>query len=111
LDTVFAEFRSAVIAWTGRQKGAESPDRWKPFERRAGFARTAQRWILAFAALAIAVTVPICRNEMGRQREEELFRADAQLWERVNAQVSRTIPAPLEPLMKLVEWEPAGAHK
>jgi hypothetical protein len=111
LDTVLAEYRSSVIAWTERQKGADAPDRWQPLERRAGFTRTAQRWMLAAAALVIAVTVPICRNDMNRQREEEMFKADVQLWEQVNARVSRTVPTPLEPLMKLVEWEPAGASK
>jgi hypothetical protein len=111
LKTLLAEFRSSVIAWSALQKGAEAPERWTPLEHRRGFARGVLRWKLAAAALAIAIVVPICKNSSDRRRETEAFEADVQLWEEVNAQVSRSVPAPLEPLMKLVVWEPDAVEK
>lgn len=111
LEMLFAEFRSSVVAWSALQEGAEAPDRWKPPAHPGRFTRGALRWTMATAALAIAVAMPICKNANDRRREAEAARADAQLWEEVNAQVSRPVPTPLEPLMKLVAWEPAAAQK
>ena len=111
LKTLLAEFRSSVIAWSALQKGAEAPERWTPLEHRRRFTSGVLRWKLAAAALAIAVIVPICKNSSDRRREAEAFEADVRLWEEVNAQVSRSVPAPLEPLMKLVAWEPDAVEK
>jgi predicted anti-sigma-YlaC factor YlaD len=110
LKGLLAEFRSSVIATSARQKGAEAPERWTPPERRRSFSGVL-RWKLAAAALAIAVIVPICKNSSDRRRQMEAFEADIQLWEEVNAQVSRPVPTPLEPLMKLVVWEPEAVVK
>ena len=111
LKSLLAEFRSSVIAWSARQEGAEAPKQWTPMEPRRRFISGMRRWSLAAAALAIAVAVPICKNASDRRRTAEAFEADVQLWEEVNAQVSRPVPAPLEPLMKLVAWEPDAAEK
>ena len=59
----------------------------------------------------MAVIVPICKDSSDRRREAEALEADVRLWEEVNAQVSRSVPAPLEPLMKLVAWEPDAVEK
>ena len=111
LDSLLAEFRSSVVAWSALHKGAEAPDRWKPLQRRGKVARGALRWSMAATALAIAVTLPICKNLNDRRREAEASRADARLWEEVNHQISRPVPSPLEPLMKLVTWEPGANQK
>ena len=55
--------------------------------------------------------MPICKDSSDRRREAEALEADVRLWEEVNAQVSRSVPAPLEPLMKLVAWEPDAVEK
>jgi hypothetical protein len=111
LKTLLTEFRYSVIAWSALQKGAEAPERWTPLEHRRRFTSGVLRWKLAAAALAIAVIVPICKNSSDRRREAEAFEADVQLWEEVNAQVSRPVPTPLEPLMKLVAWVPDAVEK
>ena len=111
LGALLGEFRSSVIAWSAVQKGAAAPGGWMPPGHRGRSARGALRWALAATALALMVTVPICKNASDRRREAETFRADTRLWEEVNAQVSRPIPAPLEPLMKLVAWEPSTDQK
>ena len=111
LKALLAAFRSSVIAGSALQKGAEAPERWTPLEHRRRLTRGVPRWKLAAAALAIAVIVPICKNSSDRRREVEAFEADVQLWEEVNAQVSRSVPTPLEPLMKLVAWESDAVKK
>jgi hypothetical protein len=111
LGSLLAEFRSSVVAWSALHKGAEAPEQWKPLQQRGRVVRGALRWTMAAAALAIAVTLPICRNLNDRRREAEASRADARLWEEVNAQISRPVPSPLEPLMKLVAWEPDANQK
>ncbi len=111
LKTLLAEFRSSVIARSALEKGAEAPERWAPLEHRRRFTSGAPSWKLAAAALAIAVIVPICKNSGERRRDAAAFQADVQLWEAVNAQVSRSVPMPLEPLMKLVAWEPDAVEK
>jgi hypothetical protein len=107
LGALLQEFRSAVVSWSALQEEADVPNRWQPLERRRSFSGSRLRWTMATAALAIAVAVPIGKNACDRQREAEAFRADAKLWEQVNTQVSRAVPTPLEPLLKLVAWEPA----
>ena len=111
LDSLLAEFRSSVVAWSAIHKGAEAPERWKPLQQRGRVVRGALRWTMAAAALTIAVTLPICKNVNDRRHEAEEFRADARLWEEVNDQISRPVPSSLEPLMKLVVWEPDASQK
>jgi hypothetical protein len=111
LDSLLAGFRSSVVAWSALHKGAEAPERWKPLQQRGRVGRSALRWSMAAAALAIAAALPICKNLNDRRREAEAFSADARLWEEVNAQISRPVPSSLEPLMKLVVWEPDANPK
>ena len=62
------------------------------------------RWVLVAAALLV-LAVPIYRNAQDRQRQAEIARADALLLEQVDAEVSRAVPRPMEPLVKLVSWD------
>jgi hypothetical protein len=111
LDSLLAKFRSSVVAWSALHKGAQAPDLWKPLRQRGRVARGALRWTMAAAVLAIAAALPIYKHLNDRQREAEASRADARLWEEVNIQISRPVPSPLEPLMKLVAWDPDTNQK
>jgi hypothetical protein len=62
------------------------------------------RWILATAALALLVATPMYWNAR-QQRAAEQARADELLLERVNASLSRSVPASMEPLMQLISKE------
>jgi hypothetical protein len=53
----------------------------------------------------VLAAVPIYRNAQDRQRQAEIARADALLLEQVDAEVSRAVPRPMEPLVKLVSWD------
>jgi hypothetical protein len=63
------------------------------------------RWALAAAALLVLAAVPVYRSAQDRQRQAEIARADALLLEQVDAEVSRAVPRPMEPLVKLVSWD------
>jgi hypothetical protein len=63
------------------------------------------RWALVAAALLVLAAVPVYRNVQDRQRQAEIARADALLLEQVDAEVSRAVPRPMEPLVKLVSWD------
>jgi hypothetical protein len=61
------------------------------------------RWAAAATAFVFAVGLPIYWNT--KNNRQELFRQDSELMERVHAQLSRSVPAPLEPLLELMEEE------
>jgi hypothetical protein len=110
MEALLTEFRSSVIAWSALHQSAGVPDRRLSPERRNSFAGATLRWKLAAAALAIALALPIGKYACDLQREAEAHRADIQLWDQVNTQISRPVPAPMEPLMKLMAWEPAAGE-
>jgi hypothetical protein len=64
------------------------------------------RWALAGFAAALMVTVPVYK-ESGRpvpRTPVENADADAMLLKQVDAEISRAVPATMEPLVKLVAW-------
>jgi hypothetical protein len=62
------------------------------------------RWILATAALCAIGAVPAYWSAH-QQRAAEQAKTDELLLERVNAGLSRTVPASMEPLMQLISKE------
>jgi hypothetical protein len=62
------------------------------------------RWASVAAALLLLAAIPIYTNSRDRRRQAEMARADAALLEQVDAEISRAVPAPMEPLVKLVSW-------
>ncbi len=99
LEETLSQFRGSVRAWSDRQVTAALPVAGKPPRPQP------LRWVLVLAALFVLATVPVYRSAMDRRQAEQL-RTDAILLEQVDAALSRTIPAPMEPLTKLVAWHP-----
>jgi len=69
------------------------------------------RWLTAAAVLAIVAGIPAYKKSIDREREIQAAREselDAQLLDRVNTHLSRTAPAPLQPLM---EMQKEGDHR
>jgi len=62
------------------------------------------RWILATAALALLVATPVYWNAR-QQRAAEQAKSDELLLERIDAGLSRSVPASMEPLMNLISKE------
>jgi len=65
---------------------------------------TLPRWILATAAVLLLTAAPVYWNAR-QQRAAEQSKTDELLLERVNAGLSRTVPASMEPLMQLISRE------
>jgi hypothetical protein len=96
-----SRFKDSVERWAERSSGSVVPDTaFLEAVKLPVFTRRPVRWALALAVLILVVTIPIYKNITDRQREAEV--QDALLLELVNAQLSRTVPAPMEPLMELL---------
>jgi hypothetical protein len=105
LEASLALFRGSVRHWSGRQSRAEPPAISSIYPARRGPGIRPMRWALVAAALLVLAAVPIYRNARNTQRQAEIARADALLLEQVDAEVSRAVPRPMEPLVKLVSWD------
>jgi hypothetical protein len=99
LEETLSQFGGSVRAWSDRQGAAALPVAWKPPRPQP------LRWVLVLGALFVLATVPVYRTAMDR-RQAEQARSDAILLEQVDAALSRTVPAPMEPLARLVSWHP-----
>jgi len=104
LEATLQLFRGSVRRLSEQQRGiapqtlrqalpARSPTVWR------------LRWALAVAALLIAVAIPLYKGAKNEQRQREMAKADAALLEQIDAEVSRAVPAPMEPLISLVAWD------
>ena len=104
METALALFRGSVRHWSDRQSRADPPAIASMSPAR-GSRPHPVRWALVAAALLVLAAVPIYRNAQDRQRQAEIARAEALLLEQVDAEVSRAVPRPMEPLVKLVSWD------
>ena len=109
MESALGLFRGSVRHWSSGQSRAEPPAIGSILPARRGPWAQPMRWGLAAAALLVLAAVPIYRNAQDRQRQAEIARADALLLEQVDAEVSRAIPRPMEPLVKLVSWDFSSA--
>lgn len=75
-----------------------------PAVSRAHIGQRLPRWVLATAALSLLVVAPVYWNAR-QQRAAEQAKADELLLERVQAGLSRSVPASMEPLMQLISRE------
>jgi len=105
LEASLALFRGSVRHWSGLQNHIEPPAISSISPTRRGFSIRPMRWALVAAALLLLAAVPIYRNAQDRRRQAEIARADALLLEQVDVEVSRAVPRPMEPLVKLVSWD------
>ena len=109
-QTTLSGLRLSVQNWTAETSSSVSDNGVVRIRRPRLVLRRAS-W--AAAALTALVAIPIYRN--AHQREKQLKAAeDTLLLEHVNAHLSRAIPAPMEPMMRLVtdiNDEQAGGRK
>jgi hypothetical protein len=105
LEAALALFRGSVRHWSDGQNRAELPPIANISPARRGPRIRPVRWALVAAALLVLAAVPVYRDAQERQRQAEIARADARLLEQVDAEVSRAVPRPMEPLVKLVSWD------
>ena len=105
MEAALALFRGSVRHWSEGQSRAEPPAIGNILPARRGSWAQPLRWALVAATLVVLAAVPVYRNVQDRQRQAEDARADALLLEQVDAEVSRAVPRPMEPLVKLVSWD------
>ena len=105
MEAALGLFRGSVRHWSEGQSRAEAPAIGSILAARRGSRIRPMRWALVAATLLVLAAVPIYRNVQERQRQAEIARADALLLEQVDAEVSRAVPRPMEPLVKLVSWD------
>ena len=105
MEAALALFRGSVRHWSDGQSRAVPPAIGSISPARRGSRIQPMRWALVTAALLVLAAVPIYRNAQETQRQAEIARADALLLEQVDAEVSRAVPRPMEPLVKLVSWD------
>lgn len=110
MEAALALFRGSVRQWS-EQSSAEQQAVWKAGPVRHGWRFQPMRWALACVVLLMLAAIPVYRNAMEKQSKADLAKADAALLEQVDAEISRAVPATMEPLVKLVAWDPAAAGR
>jgi hypothetical protein len=109
LQGVLSEFRDSLRHWSAAQGGSAPRPLWLT-ESPRGAHRL--RWALVAVAMVLLAAIPIFRSRQ-RQRQADTSLEDAVLLEQIDTGVSRSVPAPMEPLTSLVSWgstNPAGAR-
>jgi hypothetical protein len=100
-----SRFGGTVTHWADKQRVCAVPDvqhirgTWHQARMRS------LRWVAVAAAVTLVAGIPTYKRSIDREREIEAAqesRLDAQLLDRVNAHLSRTAPAPLQPLMEML---------
>ena len=97
-------FRSSVREWTETLDHAEFPVHEAMHlqaRRYRGPHRAPVAWVLATAALAAAVAIPMYKDSREQEAKAQAQR-DSQLLDDVNAQLSRSGPLAMDPLMQLM---------
>jgi hypothetical protein len=105
-------FRESVHEWAEQNGGTTIPDA-TALEDTSRVRVRPLHWALASAALILLLVIPIYKRANEQKRATQAL-DDALLLEQVNASLSRTVPAPMEPLMKLVSEssvEGVGNHQ
>jgi len=101
MKTVLNLFRGSVWEWAdnldhSRAKPAHAPR------------RTPMAWVVAAAVLAAAVAIPMYQDSRTQELKAQALR-DAQLLDDVNAQLSRSGPLAMDPLMRLMAFPESGS--
>ena len=111
LEGALQRFGGAVREWSAAQPGAQSSGPWRAPRAARQWGMRRLRWSMAAAALVVLLAIPVWKDARDKRVAEEADKADAILMEQVDAQVSRTVPVTLEPLVNPVMEEnlPAGA--
>jgi len=102
LKAALSGFRGSVHQWAGRQTSSAPHREWAP--ARTAFWPGRFRWAAAAAIALLAALIPVYRIARHSHTAPAIAQSDAQLLEEVDAEVSRSVPQPMEPLLNLVAW-------
>lgn len=93
------QFQNALAGFRGSLEQAPVPAM-----RLARAKHMLPRWVMAAAALSVIIAAPVYWNAR-QQQAAERAKADQLLLERINAGLSRSVPASMEPLTQLLSKE------
>lgn len=100
VQNVLTLFRGSIRTWTDKLDHSEFHEAVASHKARSPH-RAPMAWVLAAAALAAAVAIPIYQDSKNEELKAQAER-DAQLMDDVNAQLSRSGPMAMDPLMQLM---------
>ena len=112
MKTVLNLFRGSVREWTDKLDHSEFPVHEDIALRAQGSHaphRAPVAWVMAAAALAAAVAIPMYQDSIAQELKAQALR-DAQLLDDVNAQLSRSGPLAMDPLMRLMAFPEGGTE-
>ncbi len=101
LERVLSHFRASLHEWSDEQ--------YRSAPKTVHYSWTGLR-SPAWAAAALIALMVVCLSlawPLGRYRQAQSAASDAALLNQVDAEVSRTVPRPMEPLSRLITWEMA----
>ena len=102
-QTALSAFRSSATSWAEKQGVGKVPDTIRVPGAQRARTRSLRR-LAAAAAVVMVALIPVYKRVVERQREARVMQEsqfDALLLERINAHLSRTAPASLQPLMEM----------
>jgi len=102
MEQALSLFRDSAREWA-RQNGSEARNVWSAKQARNGFGVQPLRWMAAAVLMVfLLVAIPMQMSKRNRQREAGAAQIDTALLEQVDTEVSRAVPATMEPLATLV---------
>jgi hypothetical protein len=103
VETALRLFQRSAKDWS-QEHSPEFRNVWSTEGVRRGVRTLALRWALAGLTLLVLAGIPIQTIRERGQREARANQIDTALLEQVDAEVSRAVPAPMEPLARLITW-------
>jgi hypothetical protein len=105
LRATLSMFGESVQRWVDHKSRATSPD--AAFVRVSGGPTPMRlRFALGAAAVLLAIVIPLYWHVPGNDHKSDVLE-DTLLLEEIHAQLSREVPGPMEPLMKMIS-DPAS---
>jgi hypothetical protein len=101
MEQALSLFRDSARDWAW-QNGSEARDVWSAREAGHGFGVQALQWMAAALIVFLLVAIPMQMSKKNRQPEAGAAQIDTALLEQVDTEVSRAVPATMEPLATLV---------
>jgi hypothetical protein len=103
IQNALSQFRSFMVNWADRERGGYVPD--SATLRRPSPNLFVRRlcWLSAATAITVVALIPVYRKPIESRENAEVIQEsmDAELLERINAHLSQTAPASLQPLTEL----------
>ena len=108
-ETPVAAFRSVMLEWSDWEIAPQIEEILPRLRRPKAILNTSWRWVALCTAVLLLTAIPIYRQVSLSPTVDvtAVENADALLMDAVSAHLSRTMPAPMEPIMALIPTQEA----